>query len=245
LAVTDYCQLGPCRQNITVLHSCTNCVPIFCLQLTTTRRQLREFERKGKISRLEYKDWEMFQTYESNLHTEAEQIARWALEEEVPEAIPSVHERLLAMYCISGKALEAEKSLWGMKLAGREPPWEMYNTVLGICGYRNEKEAVYRILRRMEEGQKHPVKRSYSVLMGGFVKGGHVESAAEIMHLMIEKKVNPDPNVMMAVLRALQKSELVGSYLKLCKSLAQAGLIEPCLLYFYIDAFNLCIIRML
>ncbi|CAM6101538.1 unnamed protein product [Calypogeia fissa] len=214
-------------------------------RLTSTQRQLRDYERKGAIKKLEYKDWEMFQTYESNLHAEAEQIAKWALEEEIPEAVPSVHERLLAMYCIAGKALEAEKALWGMKLAGKEPPWEMYNTVLGICGFRNEKEAVFRILRRMEDGRKLPVKKSYSVLMGGFVKGGHCESAAEIMHLMLDKNVYPDPNVMLAVLRALQKAELVGSYLKLCKSLAQAGLIEPCLLYFYIDALNLCIIRML
>lgn len=107
-----------------------------------------------------------------------------------------------------------------MKLAGKEPPMEMYNTILGICGYRNQTEAVVRILNRMEVSGKLPVKKTYSVLMGGYIKGGHCDSAAETMHLMLEKNIHPDPNVMLAVLRALQKAELVGSYLKLCKSLA-------------------------
>ncbi|KAG6544240.1 hypothetical protein Mapa_014343 [Marchantia paleacea] len=212
-------------------------------QLTTTQRQIRDYERRGVIFKLDHKDWEQLEMYENNLHGEAEQMAKWAVDEEIPEALPSVHERLLAMYCIAGKALEAEKALWGMKLAGKEPPMEMYNTILGICGYRNQTEAVVRILRRMEVSGKLPVKKTYSVLMGGYIKGGHCDSAAEIMHLMLEKNIHPDPNVMLAVLRALQKAELVGSYLKLCKRLAEAGLIEPVILYFYVDPYNLCIIR--
>ncbi|CAI7910174.1 unnamed protein product [Closterium sp. NIES-53] len=37
----------------------------------------------------------------------------------------------------------------------------------------------------------------------------------------------------------------VESYLCLCATLAAAGIVEPCLVYLYIDALRLCIIRML
>jgi hypothetical protein len=77
----------------------------------------------------------------------------------------------------------------------------------------------------MEDMGPIPTKKTYSVLIGGFHKGGHYREASEAFQL--------------------QKAGLVSHYLHLCKTLAQVGMIEPCLLYFYIDALNLCIIRAL
>ena len=56
---------------------------------------------------------------------------------------------------------------------------------------------------RMEDLGPMPVKKTFTVLIGGFLKGGNIPEASEV------------------------------------------GMIEPCLLYFYIDALNLCIIRVL
>lgn len=98
---------------------------------------------------------------------------------------------------------------------------------------------------RMEDLGPMPVKKTYTVLIGGFLKGGNYQEASETLQQMLKRGLRPDPHVMLAVLRSLQKADLVTQYLHLCKTLAQVGLIEPCLLFFYIDALNLCIIRVL
>lgn len=97
----------------------------------------------------------------------------------------------------------------------------------------------------MENMGPKPTKKTFTVLIGGFLKGGHFQQAAETLDQMMTRGFRPDPHVMLAVLRTLQKENLVIQYLHLCKTLAQAGMIEPCLLYFYVDALNLCIIRLL
>ena len=97
----------------------------------------------------------------------------------------------------------------------------------------------------MEDMGPIPTKKTYSVLIGGFHKGGHYRESSEAFQMMLARGLRPDSHVMLAVLRALQKAGLVSQYLHLCKTLAQVGMVEPCLLYFYIDALNLCIIRTL
>jgi pentatricopeptide repeat protein len=97
----------------------------------------------------------------------------------------------------------------------------------------------------MEDFGPMPVKKTYAVLIGGFLKGGNYQEASAAVHQMLDRGLRPDPHVMLAVLRSLQKADLVTHYLHLCNTLAQVGMIEPCLLYFYIDELNLCIIRLL
>lgn len=214
-------------------------------QFTMVQRQVRILVQNGTLQELEKQELEAFATYENLLHQEAEEIVRLAEKAGTPDKMSSFYERLLAMYCIAGKGLEAERALWQMKFSGREPPMEMYNTVVGVCGYGNHREAAFRVLRRMEDMGPVPTKKTYSVLIGGFHKGGHYREASEAFQLMLTRGLRPDPHVMLAVLRSLQKAGLVSHYLHLCKTLAQVGMIEPCLLYFYIDALNLCIIRAL
>lgn len=104
--------------------------------------------QSGTLQELEKHETEAFTTYEDHLHREAEEIVQWAEKTGTPDKLPGLYERLLAMYCIAGKGLEAERALWQMKFSGREPPVEMYNTVVGVCGYGNHREAAFRILRR-------------------------------------------------------------------------------------------------
>lgn len=118
------------------------------MQFTKVQRQLRTYVSQGTLQELETRELEAFKTYEDNLHRDAEEIARWAEEEEVPDIMAGIYERLLAMYCIAGKGLDAERALWQMKISGREPPIEMYNTIVGICGFGKHWEAAFRILRR-------------------------------------------------------------------------------------------------
>lgn len=146
---------------------------------------------------------------------------------------------------LTGKGLEAERSMWQMKLAGREPSIEVYNTIIGICGYSNQKVAGLRIINRMGISNLSASKKTYTCLIGGLVKGGHFANAAEALQLMLDARLVPDEKVIQAVLRGLQKSQIINKYLELCKRLVNEGLIENCLLYLYLDSYSLCIIRML
>ena len=104
--------------------------------------------QSGALQELEKNEMDAFAAYENLLHQEAEEIIDLAEKAETPDKMSSFYERLLAMYCIAGKGLEAERALWQMKFSGREPPVEMYNTVIGVCGYGNHREAAFRVLRR-------------------------------------------------------------------------------------------------
>jgi hypothetical protein len=118
------------------------------MQFTMVQRQVRILVQNGTLQELEKQELEAFATYENLLHQEAEEIVRLAEKAGTPDKMSSFYERLLAMYCIAGKGLEAERALWQMKFFGREPPMEMYNTVVGVCGYGNHREAAFRVLRR-------------------------------------------------------------------------------------------------
>ncbi|XP_024389915.1 pentatricopeptide repeat-containing protein At2g30100, chloroplastic isoform X1 [Physcomitrium patens] len=214
-------------------------------QFTKVQREVRMLVQNGQLQELEKHEKEAFATYEYLLHLQAEEIVLWAEKIGTPDKLPVIYERLLAMYCIAGNGLAAERALWQMKFSGREPPVEMYNTVVGVCGFGNHREAAFRVLSRMEALGLMPVKKTYTVLIGGFLKGGNFQEASEALLLMLTKGLRPDFHVMLAVLRSLQKAGRVSQYLHLCKTLADVGIIEPCLVYVYIDTHNLCIIRVL
>lgn len=118
------------------------------MQLTLVQRQLRTFVGSRDIHELEEHELQAFTNYQDNLHWEAQEIAQWAEEVGNPEKLSGIYERLLAMYCIAGKGVEAEQALWQMKSSGRAPPVEMYNTIIGICGFGNQRVAASRILHR-------------------------------------------------------------------------------------------------
>lgn len=118
------------------------------MQLTLAQRQLRTFVRSRAIHELEEHELQAFTNYQDNLHREAQEIAQWAEGVGNPEKLSGIYERLLAMYCIAGKGVEAEQALWQMKFSGRAPPIEMYNTIIGICGFGNQRVAASRILHR-------------------------------------------------------------------------------------------------
>lgn len=216
-------------------------------RFTRAVHKLKSFQRKGKLAELEAWEMEAIDNYQRDLHKDGEQIAKWAMEENGAEFMGQIHAELLAMYTVALRSAEAEHHLRQMKLAGTEPASEMYDTVLAICAVEKNLPAVARLMAAMEAAGKTPSKKTFSWLVRGYVKGGHLEEAAKALMNMIEKGLHPDKLEMTVVLKGLQKnlsnSGYADLYLKICKSLSDAGLIEPCLIYLYIG--ELCIIRML
>ena len=107
--------------------------------------------------------------------------------------------------------------------------------------------AVARLMAGMEAVGKPPSKKTFSWLVHGYVKGKHFEEASKTLIKILDKGLSPKKLEITMVLKGLQKSlQKTGHpelYLRLCKHLSDAGLIDPCLIYLYID--KLCIIRML
>lgn len=209
--------------------------------------ELKAFQRKGKVGELEKGEMEALDSYQRDLHKEGEQIAKWAIEENMPEIIGQIHEVLAAMYMVAVRSAKAEHHLWQMKLAGREPTTEMYDAVLAVCAVEKNLQAVGRLMAGMEVDGKIPSKKTFSWLVRGYVKGGHFEEAAKILMGMLKKGIHPDNLETVVVVKGMQKNHLKNGYtelyLNLCKSLYTAGLSGPCLIYLYIG--ELCIIRML
>lgn len=216
-------------------------------QFTRAVHELKVFQNKGKVGKLEAGDLDLLDAYQRNLHEKGEQIAKWAIEENAPEFMGVIHEELLAMYAVAVRGIEAEHHLWQMKLAGREPSTETYDMVLAVCAVEKNLLAVGRLMAGMEAVGKPPSKKTFSWLVHGYMKGKHFEEAAKTLIKMLDKGLYPEKLEITMVLKGLQKSlQKTGHpelYLSLCKRLSDAGLIEPCLIYLYID--KLCIIRML
>ncbi|GLJ37496.1 hypothetical protein SUGI_0761730 [Cryptomeria japonica] len=195
-------------------------------QFTRALHELEVFQRKGKVGELEKGEIEAFDSYQRDLHKEGEQIAKWAIEENMPEIMGQIHERLAAMYMVAVRSAKAEHHLWQMKLAGREPTIEMYDAVLAVCAVEKNLQAVGRIMAGMEVAGKIPGKKTFSWLVRGYVKGGHFEEAAKALMDMIKKGLHPANLETMVVLKGLQKNHLQNGYtepyLNLCKSLYTA-----------------------
>eukprot|EP00250_Pteridium_aquilinum_P007218 c16988_g1_i1 orf=102-1547(+) len=208
-------------------------------QLTRTLRDLRVYQKQGMLGALEETEKALIKEYEKNLHTEAERIAGWALEEHQKSAAAAIHQKLLAMYCVAGHGLEAMRALWRLKLTGKTIHARLYNVVLGICAYGNHQHATQLILNTMKEDGPIPDKMTYAALFGGFVNGGHTEEAIRAFLEMLDQGFVPDKNNVLVAMKQLGKLSDFSLIQKLGQRLVQAELVEPFVLYLYIDELKL------
>ncbi|KAG7568955.1 Pentatricopeptide repeat [Arabidopsis thaliana x Arabidopsis arenosa] len=219
--------------------------------LGKTLRELKRFARAGFVAEIDDHDRVLIEKYQSETLSRGLQLATWAVEEgqENDSIIGVVHERLLAMYICAGRGPEAEKQLWKMKLAGREPEADLHDIVMAICASQKEVNAVSRLLTRVEFMGSQRKKKTLSWLLRGYVKGGHFEEAAETLMTMIDSGMHPEyidrVAVMQGMTRKIQRPRDVEAYMSLCKRLFDAGLVGPCLVYMYIDKYKLWIVKMM
>lgn len=212
-------------------------------------RKLRGFASAGLIAELDVEDVELVVKYQSDVVADGVRLSNWVIEDGSPSLYGVVHERLLAMYIWAGRGIEAERQLWEMKLVGKEPDGDLYDVVLAICASQKEARATARLLTRMEVSSSLQKKKSLSWLLRGYIKGGHFNEAAETVMKMLELGIHPEYLDRVAVLQGLRKRIQqfgnVDTYLKLCKSLSDANLIGPCLVYLYIRKHKLWVVIML
>lgn len=219
--------------------------------LGKTLRELKRFTRAGFVAEIDDHDRVLIEKYQSETLSRGLQLATWAVEEgqENDSIIGVVHERLLAMYICAGHGPEAEKQLWKMKLAGREPEADLHDIVMAICASQKEVNAVSRLLTRVEFMGSQRKKKTLSWLVRGYVKGGHFEEAAETLVSMIDSGLHPEyidrVAVMQGMTRKIQRPRDVEAYMSLCKRLFDAGLVGPCLVYMYMDKYKLWIVKMM
>lgn len=219
--------------------------------LGKTLRELKRFTRAGFVTELDDHDRLLIEKYQSELISRGVELAAWAIQEgqQNGSIVGAVHERLLAMYICAGRGPEAEKQLWKMKLAGREPEADLHDIVMAICASQREVSAVSRFLTRVEFMGDKRKKKSLSWLLRGYVKGGHFEEAAETLTTMIDSGLYPEymdrVAVMQGMTRRIQRPRDVEAYVGLCKKMFDAGLVGPCLVYMYMDKYKLWIVKMM
>lgn len=211
-------------------------------QLTRILRELGSLQERGKVGELDATSKSSIEAYERGLHEEAERIAGWALELQGSDSVAPIHEKLLAMYCVAGRGLEAERMLWRMKLAGRNLSAKLYNTVVGICAYSNLYHAGRRVIDTMKADGVMPGKTTYSALFGGFVNGGHAEQAIHAFIEMLDRGFRPDREDVLAVMRQIPKTTNLSLVFKLGERLAQSALVDPFFVYLHIDRLKLSIL---
>ncbi|KAL6003191.1 hypothetical protein ACLOJK_023414 [Asimina triloba] len=196
-------------------------------------RKLKASVKSGLIPELDNGDMMLIENYQSDLISDSVRLADWAIQEGGSTLSGVVHERLLAMYTCAGRGLEAERQLWHMKLAGKEPDRVLYDIVLAICASQNEVGSVRRLLASMEAVNLVLGKKTLSWLLRGYVKGGHFQDASKTLLQMLDLGMNPDYLDRAAVLQGLRKAiKQTGNfelYLEVCKRLADVELIGPCL----------------
>ncbi|XP_061350002.1 pentatricopeptide repeat-containing protein At2g30100, chloroplastic [Gastrolobium bilobum] len=212
-------------------------------------RKLKSFVRAGLIAALSPEDIELTEKYQSELLADGVRLSNWVIQDGSSSLHGVIHERLLAMYICAGHGIEAERQLWEMKLVGKEADGDLYDIVLAICASQKEATATARLLMRIEVASSPQKKKSMSWLLRGYIKGGHFNEAAETLMKMLELGFYPEYLDRVAVLQGLRKKIQqfgnLDTYLKLCKSLSDANLIGPCLVYLYIRKYNLWVVKML
>ncbi|KAI5075671.1 hypothetical protein GOP47_0009747 [Adiantum capillus-veneris] len=214
-------------------------------QLTRTLRDLRAYQQRGMVGALEDSDKESIRGYEKSLHAQAEQIASWALEEHQGKGASKIYQKLLAMYCVAGDGLEAMRALWCLRLTGKSVHSKFYNVVLGICAYGNHQHATRLILNTMKEEGPVPDKTSYTALFGGFANGGHADEAIRAVLEMLDQGFLPDRSTTVIAMKQLSRVNDFSLIRKLSQRLVEAELVDPFVLYVYIDDFKLRIIFLL
>lgn len=218
-------------------------------ELAKALRKLKGFRKAGVIAELDLENVGLIEKYQSDLIADGVRLSNWVIREGSPSLHGVVHERLLAMYICAGRGLESEQQLWEMKLTGKEADRDLYDIVLAICASRKETKCISRLLTRMEVSSSLRKKKTLSWLLRGYVKGGHFDDAAETIMKMLDLGLFPEyldrAAVMQGLRNKIQQSEDVEKYLKLCKSLSDANLIGPCLVYMYMKKYKLWIIKMI
>ncbi|RID66668.1 hypothetical protein BRARA_D01790 [Brassica rapa] len=219
--------------------------------LGKTLRELRRYTRAGLVAKIDDHDRLLIEKYQSELISRGLELAAWAIQEgkDNESIVGAVHERLLAMFICAGRGPEAEKQLWEMKFAGREPEADLHDIVMAICASQKEVDAVSRLLTRAEYMGAERRKKTLSWLLRGYVKGGHFEEASETLVTMIDSGLCPEyidrVAVMQGMTRKIQRPRDVEAYMGLCKKLFDAGLVGPCLVYMYMDKYKMWIVKMM
>ncbi|KAE9594195.1 hypothetical protein Lal_00001134 [Lupinus albus] len=210
-------------------------------------RKLKTYVKAGLIAELDLEDVELTEKYQSDLLSDGVRLSNWVIEDGSPSLHGIIHERLLAMFICAGRGIEAERQLWEMKLVGKEADADLYDIVLAICASQKQDTATARLLTRMEMASLPQKKKSLSWLLRGYIKGGHFNEAAETVMKMLELGFFPEYLDRVAVLQGLRKRIQqfgnLDTYLKLCKSLSDANLIGPCLVYLYIRKYKLWVVK--
>ena len=217
-------------------------------QLTKVVRDLYAYHKKGAVE-LKESDEKAIREYENKLHKKAEQIATWALEDHRQVSDSSIYKKLLAMYCISGRGLEATQTLWNLKRTHKhtQKPIQakLFNTVLGICAYGNHPNLTRVILNMMKDDGHVPDKKSYAAIFGGFANGGHIKEAIHVFIEMLDQGLLPDNHLTLSAMRQINKVNDIQLVYKFGKSVVQAQLVDPFVVYIDIDQLNLSIILLL
>ncbi|XP_006348674.1 pentatricopeptide repeat-containing protein At2g30100, chloroplastic [Solanum tuberosum] len=212
-------------------------------------RKLKGFARTGLVAELDLENLRLIEEYQADLLAEGVQLSDWLIQEGGPSLFGVVHERLLAMYVCAGRGIEAERHLWQMKLSGKKVTGDLQDIVLAICASQKELGPISRLLTGMEASSSLQKKKTLSWLLRGYIKGGHLENAAETVIKMLDLGLYPDfldrAAVLQRLRRRIQQSGSLETYLNLCKHLSDASLIGPCLVYLYIKKYRLWIIRTL
>ncbi|KAL5709792.1 hypothetical protein ACHQM5_020437 [Ranunculus cassubicifolius] len=210
-------------------------------EISKALRKLKGYIKAGLVAELDAEDVWLIEKYQSDVVSDGEWLSKLVDDD---NATAAVHERLLAMYICAGRGLEAEQQLWEMKLIGKEADRELYDIVLAICASQNETKAVARLLAASSVRRK----KTLLWLLRGYVKGGHFQDASRTVMEMLDLGFCPEyldrAAVLQGLRKALQESGNVEPYLKLCKCLSDANLIGPCLVYMYIDRYQLWVIKM-
>lgn len=219
--------------------------------LGKTLRELKRYTRAGLVAEIGDHDRLLIEKYQSELVSCGLELAAWAIQEgkDNESIVGAVHERLLAMYICAGRGPEAEKELWEMKFAGREPETDLHDIVMAICASQREGDAVSRLMTRVEFMGSEGKKKTLSWLLRGYVKGGHFEEASKTLVTMIDSGLCPEyidrVAVMQGMTRRIQRPRDVEAYMGLCKKLFDAGMVGPCLVYMYMDKYKMWIVKMM
>ncbi|GKV08404.1 hypothetical protein SLEP1_g20036 [Rubroshorea leprosula] len=192
-------------------------------------RKLKGFARAGFVAELDMENVGLIEKYQSDLLADGMRLSGWAIQEGSSSLYGLIHERLLAMYICAGRALEAERQLWEMKLVGKQADGDLYDIVLAICASQKESNAIARLLTRMEILSSLCKKKTSSWLLRGYIKGGHINDAAQTLIKMLDLGLYPDyldrAAVMQGLRKRIQQPGNVERYLNLCKHLYGASLI--------------------
>ncbi|KAI5408567.1 pentatricopeptide repeat-containing protein At2g30100, chloroplastic [Lathyrus oleraceus] len=212
-------------------------------------RKLKSFARAGLVTEFDREDVELAENYQSELLADGARLSNWVIQDgSHPSLHGAIHERLLAMYICAGHGIEAEKQLWEMKLVGKEADRGLYDIVLAICASQKETAATGRLMTQLEFASSAQKKKSLSWLLRGYIKGGHFNEAAETVMKMLELGIYPEYLDRVAVVQGLRKrvhqNGNLDTYFKLCKSLSEANLIGPCLVYLYTRKYKLWVVKM-